>query len=85
MCIPYTGHNYLMQPLSSEQLVTLLIGLPSGEAQYVRNRSGAWDVKIFAPGTVDVRSTVATNMDKSVACWLMHTLNAALEMLHKRG
>lgn len=71
--------------LTQEQRDTLVSWLPRGEAQYTRNHeTGAWDVKIYSPGTVESLFTVATNMDKSVACWIMHALNATLETQHKK-
>lgn len=63
----------------------LLRGLPNGEAQYSRDHeSGSWSVSIFKRGTVEVLATIATNMDKSVACWLMCKVNDAFDQLHKK-
>jgi hypothetical protein len=67
----------------SDPLDTLLRGLPNGNAQYVRDHdSGSWKVCVFAPGSVEVLATVATNMDKSVACWMMNHMNRAFDRLH---
>lgn len=67
-----------------DSMDTLLRGLPHGQAQYVRDHdTGAWNVCIFAAGTVEVLATVATNMDKSVACWMMNELNRAFDRIHK--
>lgn len=53
----------------------LLTALPRGEIQYARNHAhGDWEVSICEPGTTKVLATVATQMDKSVACWLMWKL-----------
>jgi hypothetical protein len=68
----------------TNELDTLLRGLPRGQAQYVRDHdSGTWQVCIFKPGSVEVLATVATNMDKNVACWMMNKLNRAFDRLHK--
>jgi Leu/Phe-tRNA-protein transferase len=62
---------------------TLLRHLPRGQAQYVRDHDdGTWKVCVFKAGTVEVMETVATNMDKSVACWMTNKLNQAFNRLH---
>lgn len=67
----------------TETLDTLLRHLPQGQAQYVRDHdTGSWKVCIFQAGTVEVLETVATNMDKSVACWMMNHVNRALDRRH---
>lgn len=50
--------------------------LPAGEAQYVRASDGTWAVRIFAKGTVEMLTEVATRMNKGVAAWFAHKLNS---------
>jgi hypothetical protein len=57
----------------------LIAGLPPGDIEYVQgliNSHGCWDVAIFAPGTTERVATIASGMDKSVACWLVIKLRA---------
>lgn len=55
-----------------------LIGsLPHGDIEYVRRVDGSWDVAIFTPGSTHVIMTVASGMDKNVACWLKIRLKEA--------
>lgn len=62
----------------------LLWGLPYGEAQYVRDPVvGNWNVCLFEEGTTLRIMTLATGMDKNIACFFSHYVNEAMQKLHR--
>lgn len=65
-------------------LHTLLRGLPYGEAQYVRDQHvGNWRVCLFEEGSTLRIMTLATGMDKNVACFFANSVNEAMKKLYQ--
>lgn len=63
--------------MTNDPLESFIAHLPTGEFAYTREPDGTWGVGLFPKGAPQRLQTVATGMDKNLACWMALKLNQA--------